>query len=80
MPKYVIPITYLMYGKYEIEADNIVDALDKVQELPLPEGAEFLDDSVNITEEDVVENNHLSSDEGYELSDWIAEDYRQRND
>jgi hypothetical protein len=80
MPKYVIPVTYMMYSKYTIDAPTLVDALDKVQGLPLPEDAVYLDESVNIIEEDVMESNDLSDDDCRVLSDWLAEDYRQRND
>ena len=82
MPTFVIPITYMMYGKYSIDADSLLDALEQIQNLPLPEESTFLDDSVNVIEEDVLENNDCILTEGdkEDLSEWIAEDYRQRFD
>lgn len=31
MPKFIIPVTFTMYGKYEIEADTIEEAIDEIQ-------------------------------------------------
>ncbi len=84
MPKYVIPVTYMMYGKYEIEADTLVEALDEVfgneAIKPLPPDADYLIDSMNVTEEDLTENNTLSEDELSDVSEYLAEMYRAMND
>jgi hypothetical protein len=83
MPKYIIPVTYTMYGKYEIEADNISEALDKVFDPltgDLPEEPVILDDSLNVIEEDVVENNNLTDDDVDELSTYLEERYRSLED
>lgn len=78
MPKYIIPVTYTMYGKYEIEADTLIDAIDEVHStaMPLPPDAEYLTESMTVGEEDVAQNNELSEDELIELSEYLAELYR----
>ena len=82
MPKFVIPVTYTMYGKYTIEADTIEEALDKVldENLPLPNGSGYVEDSIEVNEEDVRENNTLSEEELFSVSDYLAERYRQMHD
>jgi len=79
MPKYVIPVTYTMYGKYEIEADSIEAALDAVFDdvLPVPENAEYLSDSLVVTTGDVQENNPRLDEEAMEFVDeYLTERYR----
>jgi hypothetical protein len=82
MPKYVIPVTYTMYGKYEVEANDVVEALEVIQNpaLALPPNAVYVEDSLQVSEEDVIENNDLSEDDQWELSDALAEMYRCRMD
>jgi hypothetical protein len=77
MPKYVIPVTWMMYGKYEVEAENIVEALDVVfGDTPLPPDGEYLEDSLYVNEEDVNENNTLSADDADDLSTDLEERVR----
>ena len=84
MPKYIIPVSFVMYGKYEIEADTLLKALDEVfandDVTPLPAESEYLHGSLNLDEEDVIENNTLPggktilSDGDFEdLSEFINE-------
>ena len=71
MPNYIIPVSYMMYGKYEIEADSIKDALNEVHgsTMPLPPDSEYLIDSLQIDAEDVRENNpNLNNDDLKELN------------
>ncbi len=48
MNTYKIPCTWTMYGTYEIEASNIEEAAEKARHLPLPENAEYIEDSFNV--------------------------------
>ncbi len=81
MPKFVIPVTYTMYGQYVIEAPTLLDALDTVDDLPLPVPSDYVDNSLEVHEEDVRENNAgLTEGDLEDLSEWVGENYRQRND
>lgn len=58
--KYVIPVSYEMAGSITIEATSIEEALDiavnHMDELPLPNDAEYIDGSYAVgTEEDVID-------------------------
>ncbi len=48
MNTYKIPCTWHMYGTYEIEASNIEEAVEKARHLPLPENAEYIEDSFDV--------------------------------
>ena len=48
MNTYKIPCTWTMYGTYEIDASNIEEAAEKARHLPLPENAEYIEDSFNV--------------------------------
>lgn len=48
MNTYKIPCTWTMYGTYEIEASDIEEAAEKARHLPLPENAEYIEDSFNV--------------------------------
>jgi len=82
MPKYVIPVTFTMYGKYEVEAENIEEALDEVfgSTTCLPFDAVYLDESLSVSEEDVNENNTLNKEDQEELSEYLADRWRAFND
>ena len=82
MPKYVIPVTFVMYGKYEVEAENMAEALDEVfgSTMPLPPDAVYLEDSLNVNEEDVNENNSLNEEDQEELSEYLADRWRTIHD
>ena len=77
---YVIPVTFVKYGSYEIEAETLLDALHLVEGLPLPDKSEYLDDSLRINETDVIESNtlpggltNLSDGDFEDLSEYINE-------
>lgn len=62
MKTFTIPVTYQMGGEYKVEADTLQDAIDLVNnaEPPyesLPEGAEYVDDSMEIDRDVLKEQN-----------------------
>lgn len=55
MSKFEIPCMWRMYGSYQIEANNIREAINKAGEnLPLPSECDYVDDSLVVDEIDVV--------------------------
>lgn len=84
MPLYKIPVTYVMYGHYEIEAESIEQALDEVLGneseacQPLPPDAEYVTDSLNVDSEDVIENNTLTNEEKDVVTEYLDEYIRQK--
>ena len=86
METYVIPVTFVRYGKYHIEANTLLEALDKVRDLPLPEDSDYLDGSLHIDEMDVIECNtesggttHLSDQDFEDLSEYLNEQGRENS-
>ena len=61
--KYRIPATWQMYGWFEVEAENLQDAVDQIEDLPLPKGS-YVDDSFEIDSEMLVDD---YPDEDFEL-------------
>lgn len=54
MKKFIIPVVWTMYGKYEIEATSLEEAISKAENMPLPDG-EYLQDSFSIDYEGIPE-------------------------
>ena len=48
MNTYKIPCTWTMYGTYEIQANNIEEAAQKAEHLPLPDDASYIEDSFRV--------------------------------
>lgn len=53
MKKYEIPVTWMMRGSLNIEADSLAEAIKKAHDEPLPNG-EYIDGSFEI------DNDYLS--------------------
>jgi len=75
----------MMYGKYEIEAPTLVDALDMVfnasgiaaVEMGLPDNAEYLDYSLSANEEDIAEANPTLTNEDRDDIEIFLEEMRR---
>ncbi len=50
MNTYRIPVVWQVWGVYEVEAENQDAAVEKVmdQDYPLPDGSDYLDDSIEV--------------------------------
>lgn len=59
MPTFRIPVTWSVYGHYEIEAQSLQSAIVKAEDLCLPEG-DYLDDSLEIEHECIEKLNPLT--------------------
>jgi len=85
MPKYTIPVTYTMYGLFEIEAYTLEQALDKVFppgnptniiSMPMPHTSGPVG-IMDVTVEDILENNtQLTKKDKDYIEDFVSE----RND
>jgi len=53
MKTFTIPVSYMMYGTYEIEADSFEEAKEKILDsnTPLPDNASYLEDSLEVDED-----------------------------
>jgi len=60
MKTFKIPCHWRVYGFYEIEANNLEEALGKAEDANLPEGAEYIEGSFEIDEEMIPFHNKLS--------------------
>jgi hypothetical protein len=84
MSKFTIPVTFTMYGDYEIEAESLDQAIAVVYQgaTGLPVEREYVDDSLQIDYESLVQKNEISgSDDLYRCpfcEEWsMAKDWNQ---
>ena len=56
MAKFIIPCSWEMYGKIEIEANTLQEAIEKANEAPLPEG-NYVDSSFEVDTEVLYDEN-----------------------
>ena len=67
MKTYLVPVVYSMYGRIEIDAESAEDAImiaeNSIDELPLPQDADYLEDSFEIDSEGIVldENGNIAN-------------------
>ena len=55
MPQFEIPCTWIMSGRYYIEADNLREAIKRVQgDMPLPDEREYVSCSLEVDDIDEV--------------------------
>lgn len=50
-----IPVSYEMYGHVTVEADSLEDAIDKVEEGPLPTDADYVAGSFQVDRDAIDE-------------------------
>ena len=59
MKTYKIPVVWQMYGYVEVEADSMVEAVDKVQngngDMPLPDTADYVEGSFEVDHDGIVD-------------------------
>lgn len=53
MAKWRIPAHWTVYGEFEVEANTLDDAVDKVDNMPLPDDASYSDGSFEIYHEGI---------------------------
>ena len=54
MAKFKVAVEWTMYGTVEVDADNVEDAIDNVEndpDMPLPDDGEYVDGSFQINRE-----------------------------
>ena len=53
--KFIVPVTWRVWGTYEVEADSQEEAIDKVHKANyLPKDSQYIDDSLIVDYEDVA--------------------------
>ena len=59
MKTYKIPVVWQMYGYVEVEAESMVEAVDKVQngngDMPLPDTADYVEGSFEVDHDGIVD-------------------------
>ena len=50
-----IPVSYQMYGYVTVKADSLEDAIDKVEEGPLPTNASYVEGSFEVDHAAIIE-------------------------
>ena len=59
MKTYKIPVVWQMHGYVEVEAESMVEAVDKVQngngDMPLPDTADYVEGSFEVDHDGIVD-------------------------
>ncbi len=61
LKNYKIPVTWTMYAVVQVQAQNVIDAINKVEEGDIPTGGGYLEDTFQ------VDNDGLAVFNKYEM-------------